>query len=354
MDADQTEELRSRVSAAAAQGQPLEIRGGGSKAFYGHVASDAEVLDVGGHQGVLDYEPSELVITVRGGTPLATVEAVLAESGQMLPFEPPRFGGNATIGGAVAAGLSGPGRPWRGAVRDVLLGVRVLDGRARLLRFGGQVMKNVAGYDLSRLMAGAMGTLGVLLEVSLRVAPLPRTERTLALDIGPGAAQDLLRELRSRPVPVSAACFVQERLYLRLAGHGSVLDAFHADNGGGWMDNDQDFWQRLRDHSLPFFDSGQSLWRLSVPPDTRPLDFADDWLVDWGGAQHWIRTSAAADSVRTRVSALGGHAELFRTGQTADAGTFHPLGDELAGLHRRLKSVFDPAGVLNPGRMYAW
>ena len=266
MDADLTGRLQSQVLDAVNTGQPLQVRGGGTKSFYGRRPGSAEVLDTSGHRGVLAYEPSELVITARGGTPLAEIEQVLAEAGQMLPFEPPHFGPGATIGGAVAAGLAGPGRPWRGAVRDVLLGVRLLDGQGRDLRFGGQVMKNVAGYDVSRLMAGSMGTLGVLLEVSIRLVPRPRTERTLVMDLAPTASCELLRELRVRPVPLSGACYSQDRLYLRLAGHASVLDAFHRDRGGEWLDDGERLWHELRDHALPFFDADRPLWRLSLPP----------------------------------------------------------------------------------------
>lgn len=354
MDADLTSQLQSQVAAAAEARQPLQIRGGGTKDFYGRDPGTAEVLDTSGHQGVLAYEPSELVITARGGTPLAEVEQLLADAGQMLPFEPPYYGATPTIGGALAAGLSGPGRPWRGAVRDVLLGVRLIDGRGRDLRFGGQVMKNVAGYDVSRLMAGAMGTLGVLLEVSIRLIPRPRTERTLAMDLAPAASRELLRELRARPVPLSGACYTREGLYLRLAGHASVLDAFHRDRGGEWVDDGERFWRELRDHALPFFGADQPLWRLSLPPDTAPLALADHWLADWGGAQHWVRSSASADAIRDAAAGVGGHATLFRTtDKSGDTEVFQPLGGPLGGLHRRLKSVFDPDGILNPGRMYA-
>lgn len=353
MDADLREQLQAQVRDAVDAGRPLEIRGGGTKVFYGREPGGGELLDTGGHRGILDYEPSELVITARGGTPLAEVERVLADAGQMLPFEPPYFGPDATIGGAVAAGLSGPGRPWRGAVRDVLLGVRLIDGRGRDLRFGGQVMKNVAGYDVSRVMAGAMGTLGVLLEVSIRLVPRPRTERTLAMDLAPDASRALLRELRSRPVPLSGACHTRDRLYLRLAGHDSVLDAFHRERGGEWFADGERFWRELRDHALPFFSVDRPLWRLSLPPDTAPLALADDWLVDWGGAQHWVRSSAPADAIRDAATDLGGHATLFRhAGKAGDTEVFQPLGGPLGGLHRRLKAVFDPDGILNRGRMY--
>jgi len=353
MDADVSAELAGLVKEAAFAGRSLFIRGHGSKRFYGRRCETDDELDTRGHRGILSYDPSELVITVRGGTPLAEVEAALAEAGQMLPFEPPRFAADSTIGGAVAAGLSGPGRPWRGAVRDVLLGVQLLDGQGQIMNFGGQVMKNVAGYDLSRLMAGALGTLGVLLGVSVRLLPRPRAEKTLLLECDAEASRALMRSFRAAPVPLTGSSYTAGQLHLRLSGHESVLDAFHDTHGGSWVENGDDYWRGLRDHALPFFHRPGRLWRISVPPDTAPLALEGESLVDWGGAQHWVRTPEDGDRVRRLARDAGGHAVAFRQDDDErDDPVFQPLDETIAGLHRRLKSVFDPKSVLNPGRVY--
>jgi glycolate oxidase FAD binding subunit len=353
MDADVSADLAGLVKEAASAGRSLFIRGHGSKRFYGRPCETDAELDTRGHRGILSYDPSELVITVRGGTPLTEVEVALEEAGQMLPFEPPRFAAESTIGGAVAAGLSGPGRPWRGAVRDVLLGVRLLDGQGNIMSFGGQVMKNVAGYDLSRLMAGALGTLGVLLDVSVRLLPRPRAEKTLLLEREAEASRALMRALRAAPVPLSASSYTDGKLHLRLSGHESVLDAFRDAHGGAWVDDGEAYWRGLRDQTLPFFARPGRLWRVSVPPDTAPFPLEGEWLVDWGGAQHWVRTGEDADRVRRLASDAGGHAVAFRQdGDEPADDVFQPLNETIAGLHRRLKSVFDPKSVLNPGRVY--
>jgi glycolate oxidase FAD binding subunit len=352
-DQDLAQELRERVQAAAATGTPLCIRGGDSKRFYGREPA-GEPLEVGGHRGILSYEPSELVITARAGTPLTEIEQTLAEQGQMLPFEPPHFGPGATIGGAVASGLAGPRRPWGGAPRDLLLGVKLLDGKGQVLKFGGQVMKNVAGYDLARLMAGAMGCLGVLLEVSLKVLPRSAQERTLSLELAADPALELMRRLAGEPLPLTGACHLDGRLMLRLAASDALLEqtrkrlgAEPAAEGEG-----EGFWPRLRDHTLAFFQSPAPLWRLSIPPATPASSLPGALLTDWGGAQRWLPTDSPAQQVRDYAEKAGGHAVSFRNGDRGGA-VFHPLEPGLAALHRRLKQVFDPHGLLNRGRMYA-
>ncbi|MCY4221094.1 MAG: glycolate oxidase subunit GlcE [Thiotrichales bacterium] len=368
MDADLSVQLCERVRAAAADGTPLAVTGGGTKAFLGRV-TQAERFDVAGHRGIVSYEPTELVLSARGGTLLAEVEAALAERGQMLAFEPPAFGETATIGGTVAAGLSGPARPYAGAARDFMLGTQVLNGKGEVLRFGGEVMKNVAGYDVSRLMTGACGTLGVLLEVSLKVLPRPTAERTVIFDTSAAEAIAQCNAWAAKPLPLTGACHDGERLFVRLAGTRSGVDAAAREIGGDSVSDtpDQDpvagsnrWWAALREQTLPFFTrEGPPLWRLSVPPGAAPLniagdiagDITGDTLVDWGGALRWLRTAAPAVEVRAAAERAGGHAMLFRGGDRTGE-VFHPLAPVVRTLHERLKTAFDPAGIFNPGRMY--
>lgn len=347
MDQDATPELRDRLHTALATRAPLEILGGGSKRFYGRSPS-GDTLPVTDHRGILSYQPSELVVRVRAGTPLAELEATLAERGQMLSCDPPRFGSSPTIGGAVASGLAGPRRPWGGAPRDLLLGVQILDGRGQVLRFGGQVMKNVAGFDLSRLMAGALGTLGLLLDLSLKVLPKPLGETTLALGCERLEALGLMARLQRSPLGLSGLCYHQGLLYLRvdsasLAGARSLL-------GPGARETDPGFWNQLRDQRLDFFTTAEVLWRASVPPATAPLAAQADELIDWGGAQRWIRATAGESSLPNAAQGARGHALVFRGGDRDQV--FQPLSPPLATLHQRLKGVLDPQRIFNPGRLY--
>ena len=350
MDADLTGSLCERVRAVAGDATPLAITGGGTKDFMGRM-TQAEPLNVSGHRGIVTYEPTELVLSARGGTPLAEVNAALSGQGQMLAFEPPAFGEAATVGGTIATGLSGPARPYAGAARDFVLGTRVLNGKAEVLRFGGEVMKNVAGYDVSRLMTGAYGTLGVLLEVSLKVLPRPAAVRTVAFETSAGEAIERCNAWAAKPIPITGACHDGERLHVRLAGTaGGVAAATHA-LGGETIDGDS-FWTELREQTLPFFTRADApLWRVSVPPGAAMPDLGGDTLIDWGGALRWLRTGAPAAEVRTAAERAGGHAALFRGGDRTGA-VFHPLAPAVRKLHERVKAAFDPAGIFNPGRMY--
>lgn len=346
-------QLQHRVIEAAHKRQPLRLHGGNSKAFYGNpVAGDT--LDLSAHTGVVSYEPTELVITARGATPLHEIDALLAHNRQRLVCEPPGFGGSPTIGGMVASGLSGPARPWGGAVRDQLLGVRLLDGQGRVLNFGGQVMKNVAGYDVSRLMAGAQGTLGILLEVSLKVLPAPSKERTLSLEMPRQPALARMRELARQPVPLSGAAWHKGQLYLRLSGSHSSVNAWRERLGGERLAEHSTFWQRLRDLQLDYFQREQTLWRLSLPAHTPLLDCEQDGsLLDWAGAQRWLFSHLPAAQIRAQAEAAGGHAEAFRRGP-ADAGlaTQTALDPLSLRLHQALRKRFDPQRIFNPGRLF--
>jgi len=345
------QDYRERILSAAAAGRPLVIRGGGSKNFYGR-AVEGEILDMHPCAGIIAYEPSELVLTAHAGTLLGEVEKTLAARKQMLAFEPPAFAGSATIGGMVACGLSGPRRPYTGSVRDYVLGVKCLNGRGEIVTFGGQVMKNVAGYDVSRLMAGAMGTLGLLLEISLKVQPAPESEISLAGKTDFDTALHSMNSWAGQSLSLSASCYDGEHLHVRLAGKHSAVSAARKKLDLLAAEDDPGYWQDLREQQLPFFRAdGRLLWRLSVPPTTPALALSGDWLIDWGGSQRWLQSDEAPEKIRLVTQQAGGHATLFRGGDRTGE-VFHPLTPGVQDLHVRLKQAFDPAGVLNRGRMY--
>ena len=346
--------LVERVRTAAADRTPLCIRGGGTKDFYGN-APRGELLDTRGLRGVVAHEPSELVVTVRAGTPLAELEALLAAGDQMLAFEPPHFGDAATVGGCVAAGLSGPRRASSGTtcggLRDFLLGARLVDGRGQLLSFGGTVMKNVAGYDVTRVLAGSLGILGVIVEVSLKVLPRPVAETTLRFELDEANALAKLNEWGGQPLPISASAWSAGQLFLRLSGAAAALRAARESLGGEEVGGTA-FWQEIREQRHDFFGGDAPLWRVSVPSIAAPLGFGEPEMIEWGGALRWLRSGQPPAEVRSRAVELGGHATLFRGGDRSQE-VFTPLPPGLAAIHRRLKSEFDPAGIFNPGRMYA-
>jgi len=349
---DQSQAWMARIEAAAAHGEAIRIRGGATKDFYGQHLEGAE-LDTREHTGIINYEPTELVVTVRAGTPLKELEQTLDAQGQMLGFEPPHFGEGATVGGCVAAGLSGPRRATAGAVRDFVLGTRIIDGRGQHLHFGGEVMKNVAGYDVSRLMAGSLGTLALITEVSFKVLPKPSAEATLVFDMESAAAVEAFNEWAGQPLPVSASTWVDGRAWVRLSGAEAAVMAACKRLGGERADDAAAaaFWESVREQTHAFFAGDLPLWRLSIPSVTAPLGLMGERLTDWGGAQRWFRTSEHASHIREQVSALGGHATLFRGGDRR-VGVFHPLDPVMARLQSRLRQSFDPAGIFNPRRLY--
>jgi glycolate oxidase FAD binding subunit len=362
--------LIEQVRAASAARQPLRIVGGDTKSFYGApVAGDP--LAMTGWQGIVSHEPTELVVTVRAGTPLAELEAALAETGQCLPFEPPRFGAASTIGGVVAAGLAGPSRATAGGVRDYVLGLRFIDGRGEWLTFGGQVMKNVAGYDVSRVMAGSLGTLGVITDISLKILPVAPAEATLVFALNQHDALEQLHRWGGQPLPINASCWVKdetqvgapERLHVRLRGAVAAVDAagerMVREAKGQRMDDSQATadWSACRDQTLPFFTAPSSelcLWRLSVPQTAPVLALPYAQLIEWQGAQRWLWAPAsAAAEIRAATSAVNGHATLFR----ADAGgalgipRFDRQSAAIDTITQRLRAEFDPVGIFNPNRM---
>jgi len=349
---DVIQQLSATIREANAAGRALRIHGGGSKDFYGGPLR-GEPLDVRPYRGVVEYEPTELVITARAGTPLAEVEDVLRREGQMLAFEPPHFGEHATLGGCIAAGLSGPRRMYAGAARDLVLGIRLMSGEGTDLQFGGRVMKNVAGFDVSRVIAGSLGTLGVILEASLKVLPLPQAERTVVLEQPERKALETVNRWAALPIPISATAYFDNRLHVRLSGAKAGVEAARSKLGGEAIGDDEAraLWNGVREHTHPFFRSSEALWRLALPSATPPLDLPGRMLTEWSGALRWVRGDVSASTVREAAARSGGHATLFRNGDKG-VGVFQPLTPAVLGLHRRLKHALDPAGLFNRGRLY--
>ena len=352
-----------RVRSAAASTTALRLIGGASKDFYGQELT-GQPFDTTEYAGIVDYDPTELVITARCGTPLAEVDSALAEKGQMLAFEPPRFGPAATLGGCIASGLSGPRRAYAAAVRDAMLGVRVLDGRGEDLSFGGRVMKNVAGFDVSRLMAGSLGTLGIILEASLKCLPLPRSEATRVFELGADQAVRQINEWSGQPMPLSASCYYRGRWYVRFSGAPSAVEAATKRVAGTALAEADAFWTSLREQTHEFFTGRQAeapRWRISVQSSAPYVELEGEQLLEWGGALRWLKLPAKADDasragsdaarLREWAQRYGGHATLFRS-RDKSSGVFHPLPAPAMALHRRLKAAFDPAGIFNPGRLY--
>lgn len=351
---DRIRRLQQQVLAARSEGQALRIVGGNSKAFMGRqLALAQQTLSLAEHRGILSYSPVELVLTARAGTPLAEIEAVLAEHNQMLSFEPPQFAAGATLGGTLACNLSGPGRPWWHSIRDQVLGIRLLNGYGEHLHFGGQVMKNVAGYDLTRLQAGAMGTLGVITEISLKVLPRPATSCTLTFDVELDEALSLMNRFALAPKPLSAACWLEGRLYLRLSGAASAVESTAVQWGGDLLEAADLFWQQLRDQQLDWFRQPQPLWRFSVNPSARMPMLDGDWCLDWGGAQRWYRGAQTLTELEAVAAEAGGQVCLFR-GAAQDAEVMQRPSAALKQLQLRLKQAFDPDHLFNPGRLYSW
>ena len=340
--------LQERVTQALADGTALAITGGGSKSFYG-APVEGEPLELGLHTGIIDYDPAELVITLRAGCKLADVEALLAENGQMLGFEPLYLGENSTIGGAVASGLAGPRRAWSGGVREFILGAKILSGRGEIMNFGGRVIKNVAGFDVSRLMVGALGTLGVILEVSLRLIPCFETEQTLGFEHGSSQEHTgWINALSSKPIPLSASLWYAGRSTIRLSGSEQGVASAAQQLGG---EVEQDIWSGLRRQEHEFFAAEGRILRLSLPQTCEQFLSQEIEMIEWGGALRWMRGDADLQALRQEVEKLNGSVCVYR-GASVDTEIFQPLNKPMMALHRSLKSSFDPAGILNPGRLY--
>lgn len=353
---NRTQELQDRVRAAANDKTPLKIVGGDTKHFYGNDVTNmnnVSILETRIHQGIISYEPSELVITARAGTPLKDIQNLLAENNQMLPFEPPHFGQHATLGGAIATGLSGSRRPFTGSARDFVLGTKIITGKGDIMSFGGQVMKNVAGYDVSRLMVGALGTLGVLLEISIKVLPTPSTEVTQVIAMSQQDALQTMHELNQTPLPLSALAYENQKLYVRLSGAESAVISTQNKISGEQLVHADNFWQQLNEQTHPFFDNKKPLWRLSVPYVAN-INLEEKQFIDWAGALYWIHSDKDAEDIQQHAIEQGGSATLFKVEPSTDVQErFMPLQAKIKQLQINLKMRFDPYGILNYGRLYS-
>lgn len=346
---DQTKIIVEQVAGARSQGKSLSIHGSGSHNFMlADFREDALQLDMTAHNGIIDYQPTELTLQARSGTPVAEIEKALAEKNQRLPTDFLCFKAQSTLGGAVAIGLTGCSRPFRGAIRDHVLGVTLVNGQAETIKGGGQVMKNVAGYDISRLMAGSYGTLGVMLDVTLKV--LPRSERidTRVFEMEENAALQHMNELAGKPLPIAAAIYLDGSLYLRL--EGSEAGVAHAISriGGETLEQSAGFWQSINNHSHSFFDDAQSLWRIVVPTTTAKLELESDHqaLIDWCGGQRWLKSDTLAASDYEHVRNVGGYIESFRGKPPHQPeSNLQPLQIR---MQQRIKQAFDPDRIFNP------
>lgn len=347
---DHRNEIASTIQDAYQQHKSLYIAAGNSKQFYGRDIQ-AESLSLAGHTGIIEYEPSELYITARSGTTLQEIQETISQQNQILPCEPPQFASTATIGGVIACGLSGPRRINAGSVRDCILGTEIINGKGEYLHFGGRVMKNVAGYDVSRLMCGALGTLGALMTITLRLLPKPADEETLVLTLDEKNAIDLMNQWANTPIPISATFYDGKELYIRLSSSSSAIEACKSKIGGEVLNDSEKFWHSIKEHSHEFFNNNKLLWRISVPPNTKAINISGDSAIEWNGALRWYITDDNETAIRTEAERVGGTANLFNGKITEQV--FHPLSETSMKLHKKLKQVFDPAGILNPGKMFA-
>ena len=349
--------LQDSVKEAIKQRVPLYVHGGNSKLFYGNTI-DANPLDVSKHTGIIDYDPTELCITVRAGTLLSDIEKVLDAENQILPFEPPQYTANATIGGALAAGISGPRRAYSGSARDAILGVKIINGEGEIVSFGGQVMKNVAGYDLSRMMVRSQGTLGVILEASIRLLPKPKNDITVSFEGAQDSALGRFMSLRTQQLPITASAWFNDNGYIRLSGSDKIL----ANNlkyllkeiDAKPIENPKEFWSDIRDHKHHFFErDDKPLWRLSLPPASEEIvQIGDNQFIEWGGAQRWVSTNTPANIIHDSANSRKGYATLFH-GNIPEVSCFPKLDDNLIKLHKQLKNNMDPHAIFSPGRMYS-
>lgn len=350
---DYSAQLQEAVRRAYKAREPLYLNAGGSKRHLSGRDCMAPELDISRHSGIVDYQPDELVLSARAGTPLQEIVTTLQEKNQCLPFEPPLFNGKSTLGGTVACNMSGPARPWAGSARDLVLGVNLINGKGEALSFGGQVIKNVAGYDVSRLQAGALGTLGLMTELSIKVLPLPEASTTLAFELDAKAALAAMQAYARQPKPLQGSLWVDGILYLRLCGSVAAVKHTAKQWGGDDLSDSDALWRRVCEMTHPFFNGPTPLWRFSMRPTAAVDEHCGDWLIDWGGAQRWLRGEQDQTLLQKIASDAGGHVTLFSGGDRSTE-VRHPLNSVEQTLQQRLKESFDPAGILNPGRLYSW
>ncbi|WP_407333653.1 glycolate oxidase subunit GlcE [Enterovibrio sp. 27052020O] len=350
--ADLSNTLLEQVLDAKATHTALNLIGGNTKAFIGHEPVGQSV-SLTNHSGIIAYHPSELVITARAGTRIAELQSVLAEHNQILVGEPPAFEGKATLGGSVACNINGASRPFHGSLRDAILGVKLINGFGEHLRFGGQVMKNVAGYDLSRLQAGAMGAFGILTEVSLRVMPQPELIETLQLEMSAQSAITKMRSLVTHGCPLSGAAWVDGSMFLRLAGSKQTVRQTASSLGGEALQHQSLFWRSIRNFRHPFFHQQGHLYRFSINPASPHLAQYEHSLINWAGNLRWVKTDATLEELVPVAEEHGGHVDCYGT-ENRQPPCFHPLSPTHQRLHQSLKAAFDPQSLFNPGRMYPW
>jgi glycolate oxidase FAD binding subunit len=348
MSTDLTSELQQQLTAANEAGHPLSIHGSGSHGFMLPDYVEAQRLDLSAHRGIIDYQPTELTLKARAGTPLDEIRAALNEQNQSLPTDFPQFSPAATLGGALAIGHSGSGRPFRGAIRDHILGATLLNHRAEVIVCGGQVMKNVAGYDVSRLIAGSRGSLGPILDITVKVLPKPEAHATLVFEFDEDRAIRRMNHWAGKPLPISAAVFHDGRLMLRLQGTESGVNSAIEEHGGETLDDDEAWWRDIQQQDHPFFNDQQPLWRIVVPSSTPTLELEGEHqsLIDWCGGLRWVHSDEITQADFIHVSNMGGYIEAFRGATPTDpASLMTPLQRK---MHGRVKQAFDPDGRFNP------
>ena len=345
------ETLEETVNQARKAGRPMAIEGGGTRRFYGREIV-GEPLSLANYSGIVEYYPTELVITSRAGTAMSELSRILAENGQILGFEPPVFGAGSTLGGTIAMGMAGPGRPYRGSVQDFVLGMHILTGTGKVMHFGGQVIKNVAGFDISRLMVGALGCLGIILDISIKVIPQPQCEKTLSFEYSDGnEAVAAFNSLAGKPFPVTAAAWFDGIARVRLTGSSAGINSAVRKIGGAVDEEGAEFWRSIRNHTHRFFRGNAILRRVNIKPSAPLYPGNNSVLIDWGGALRWYRGEKNNEVLNEFIYSQGGYIEDFRSGDRSKE--MFPVPDSaMMKIHRSLKQAFDPDRILNPGRMY--